>query len=148
MAGVLSLVFVGWEIRQNTTAIRGSTYQAVADANMEWLMFLLENPETAHLVQRWASGDTTMSEPEVVRARLGILTFWRTIENAHYQYLQGNLPEEAVRRWVRPEVFNNPVLRDWWQGSRHQFTPVFQAYVDSLTESAADQPDSGRGFVP
>ena len=138
IAGVASLIFVGLEIRQNTTAIRGSTYQAVADANVEWLMFLMENPETAELFQRWASGDTTLSEPEVARARIGILTFWRTVENAHYQYLQGNLPEEAVRRWVQPAAFDNPVIREWWQDSRDRFIPAFQAYVDSLIVGTGD----------
>lgn len=44
VAGVLSLAFVGWEIRQNTTAIRGSTYQAVADANVDWLLYLANRP--------------------------------------------------------------------------------------------------------
>lgn len=149
VAGVLSLIFVGWEIRQNTTAIRGSTYQAVADANVDWLMFLAENPEQGRLLQRWASGDTTLSVQEVSQARGLQLMFFRTVENAHYQYLQGNLPEEAVRRWIPP--FANPVLREWWEDRRNRFTPAFTAYVDSLVESGAseqDETDSDADTAP
>ena len=145
VAGVLSLIFVGWEIRQNTTAIRGSTYQAVADANVEWLMFLAENPELGRLLQRWTSRDTTLSVREVSQARSLQLTFWRTVENAHYQYLLGNLPEEAVRRWIPP--FDNPVVREWWQDARDRFTPAFVAYVDSVVEggtSGQDDTESDR----
>lgn len=136
VAGVLSLAFVGWEIRQNTTAIRGSTYQAVADANVDWLLFMAENPELARVLERWISGDSTMSPREVRRARSLQLTFWRTVENAHYQYLQGNLPEDAVRRWIPPEMFEHPVLSEWWRDSRDRFTPAFVAYVESIDESA------------
>lgn len=142
VAGVLSLIFVGWEIRQNTTAIRGSTYQAVADANVDWLMFLAENPEQGRLLQEWTSGDTALSVQEVWQARGLFLMFWRTVENAHYQYLQGNLPEEAVRRWIPPEMFDNPVLRVWWQNARDRFTPAFVVYVDSVVvESVASEQD-------
>lgn len=131
-AGILSVVFVGMEVRQNTKAVRGATYQAVAEANTDWLAMLATQPELGNLLQRWSTGDTTLTEREVGTVYTLQLLFWRTVENAHYQYLQGSLPEEVVRRWIPPDMLENPVLRDWWAGSRDRFTPAFVEYVEAV----------------
>ncbi|HUG39586.1 MAG TPA: hypothetical protein VMM12_03840 [Longimicrobiales bacterium] len=136
---VLSLVFVGLEVRQNTKAIRGTTYQAVAEANTDWLAMLALEPELLDLTRRWTAGDTTFTAEERGRIYVLQLHFWRTIENAHYQYLQGNLPEDVVRRWIPPDMFGNPILARWWSGARDRFTPAFVGYVEAVA-TEADRP--------
>ena len=42
---VLGLVFVGFQIRQNTDAVRGATVQAIAEMSMENIALLVESPE-------------------------------------------------------------------------------------------------------
>lgn len=132
LVAVVSLVFVGMEVRQNTKAIRGGTYQAVAESNADWLRLLVTRPELGELLQRWTAGDTALTEEEVGRARGLQLYFWRTVENAHYQHRQGNLPEAVVRRWIPPNLFENEVLAEWWSESQDRFTPEFVEYVESV----------------
>ena len=40
---VASLIFVGLEVRQNTAAVRGATYQSVADASLQQLQLWADN---------------------------------------------------------------------------------------------------------
>ena len=49
---VLSLFFVGWELRQNTAAVRGATYQALSDTMADDLSAVAQNPELGGLLWR------------------------------------------------------------------------------------------------
>ncbi len=52
-----SLVFVGFEVRQNTAATRGQTRQELATLNQEWLTLLTADSEFGELYYRaWHQG--------------------------------------------------------------------------------------------
>ena len=47
---IASLIFVGFEVRQNTAAVRGATYQAISDASLQHLQWWAENE---NLLEFW-----------------------------------------------------------------------------------------------
>ena len=135
LGGILSVVFVGLEVRQNTRAVRGATYQAVAEAHNEWLGMVILNPDLAELQSRWLAGDSTLTAGQIGRVRLLHLHRWRVIEAAHFQVVLGNLPEEAFRRFLPPDIHDHPVISEWWYSSRDRFTDAFVAYVESMASA-------------
>ncbi len=56
---ILSLVFVGFEIRQNTLAVRSSTLQALSDAHRDLVLESLLSQEHSALVSRTFLGETS-----------------------------------------------------------------------------------------
>lgn len=90
---ILSLLFVGYEIRQNTKMIQGSTIQAISDqsiagihagaSNADWvrvLSFVTEggnfeelHPEDKMRYNMWASATARMMENRWRQTQLGVL---------------------------------------------------------------------------
>ena len=58
---ILSLVFVGLEIRQNTLAVRSSTLQALSDAHRDLVLESLLSQEHSALISRTFLGETSDS---------------------------------------------------------------------------------------
>ena len=57
---VLSLLFVGYEIRQNTAMARGEARQDLAALNQEWLLTLGQDAEFEALWNKvWGAGEDT-----------------------------------------------------------------------------------------
>ncbi|HUE76586.1 MAG TPA: hypothetical protein VMM83_01470 [Longimicrobiales bacterium] len=135
LGGILSVVFVGLEVRQNTRAVRGATYQAVAEAHNEWVGMVILNPDLAALQSRWLAGDSTLTAGQIGRVRFLLLYRWRTLEAAHFQVVLGNLPEEAFRRFLPPDIHEHPVISEWWYSVRDRFTDAFVAYVETMASA-------------
>ncbi len=93
IAVIVSLVFVGLEIRQNTAASRAATYQEMIRASNEYLLVIGTDPDLSLIMYR-ASNDS-------LRERLSGLdqlqyfnvrrVFWRNMENAYVQHQIGVL---------------------------------------------------------
>ena len=49
---IVSIAFVGFELRQNTAAVRGATYQDLASTSAELTMLLAGDEEFASVFQR------------------------------------------------------------------------------------------------
>lgn len=91
IAVVISLVFVGLEIRQNTAASRAATYQEIIRASNEYLLVIGADPDLSLIMYR-ASSDS-------LRERLSGLdqlqyfnvrrVFRRNMENAYVQHQIG-----------------------------------------------------------
>ena len=54
---IASLIFVGIEIRQNTQAVRGATYQSLTESSMELLFRLAEDPAASVAIDAWGRGE-------------------------------------------------------------------------------------------
>ena len=86
-AVVLSLIFVGYEIRQNSAAVRGATYQSVMEASVGYAEWVASDERVAGLVVRVMNGEgpEDFSEEENL-AITGI--YYSGIRRAQNVYLQ------------------------------------------------------------
>ena len=126
---ITSLVFVGVEIAQNTRALRGATYQSVAESSMTLLFFVAEHPEVGVHLDAWGRGDQL--EPEVVqRVEAMLMAYMRHLENAHYQMTQGTLEPEFLENWASQPTFSTPRFPEFWAARRAAFSQAFRDYFD------------------
>ena len=95
-----SLIFVGIEIKQNTTAVRGATQQAVSSQVAEMYRILAENERMANLVSIASKGvnKSDISESDYVSFWSFQMMGFRRIENIYLQYKNGLLTEDAFSR--------------------------------------------------
>lgn len=129
---IASLIFVGMEVRQNTAAIRGSTYQSIADASQEHTLSYAQNDK---LLKLWArvydegavQSDFTAEERRKINAEY-VVTI-RRIENVYVQVREGLVESEAVLRF-RPaaDYFTTPYFQSFWKDWREQLEPEFAEY--------------------
>ena len=133
---IVSLIYVGIQIRQNTRAVRGSTLQMNTDF---WgtLCLRLAEPEMA---QAYAAG--MAGQPDIRPAHYSQFFFicramFLGFENQYYQFRQGILDREiylAYERSMQTQLLLFPGFRVWWQQSHAVFSPAFVARVDSMIE--------------
>ena len=133
--GVLvSLVFVGLEIRQNTAVARSQARTDLATLNQDWLMGMASDPALFRSFQaRWLDEpDAQLTPLEQQQAFLAMVAVVRRLENAYLFYEENLIPEEALGSYgMRSPWFDlAPFREDFWPGIRDTFDPGFVAFAN------------------
>ena len=129
---ILSLVFVGVEVRQNTSVARGQARYDLADSGREFLLAMALDEEWADLwLKAWYS-EEELTPTERMRARMGMLARLRELENIFFQVREGFVPESGLRGYGwGPDDFESPQFREWWtEAPRTRFDPEFVEYFE------------------
>jgi hypothetical protein len=101
IAVVVSLLYVGAGVRQNTVAIEGTTYQQVVRASNEYLLTVAADPTFAEILVRAWSDPSQLTAVEKVRFYYHERVFWRNMENAYFQNAKGVLGEQEWEVYSR-----------------------------------------------
>jgi hypothetical protein len=147
-AVIASLLFVGIEVRQNSTATRAATNAAVKDAFRELNLVIASSPALAKAIAANTEnlGDAPLGD------RLQILAMWRALfhtwSNVHRQHLNGTLDPalyDAVVQEVSTYAGNvrgTATVEDaerrarhmrWaWESERFIFNLDFQMFIDGI----------------
>jgi hypothetical protein len=133
---IVSLIYVGIQIRQNTRAVRGSTLQMNTDF---WgaLFLRLAEPEVARGYAEGMAGQPDISPAQFTQFFFICRAMFLGFENQYYQFRQGILDREiylAYERSMQTQLLLFPGFRVWWQQSHAVFSPAFVARVDSMIE--------------
>ena len=128
-----SLAFVGVEIRQNTSAVRGATNQAISDQVGELMLTIATDDNLAELVKRLYDGETQNQFDPVddMRLFITIMTGLRRIENIFLQIEDGILDDRAFDR-IGLSFYRSNYGREIWQANRQFFDREFVPFFDEL----------------
>lgn len=134
-AVVISLVFIGAQLRQNAHLTRMAAAQTSAMLLSENFGRVVENPELAKLI---ANADLRSIE-EFTPAELLIISNFFSISFRHYEVLHihrryGIFEEEL---WQGSEArlrgtLEMKSLREWWRTTRHVYSRSFVEFVDEI----------------
>ena len=128
-----SLAFVGVEIRQNTSAVRGATNQAISDQVGELMLTIATDDNLAELVKRLYDGETQNQFDPVddMRLFMTIMTGLRRIENIFLQIEDGILDDRAFDR-IGLSFYRSNYDRELWQANTQLFDREFVPFFDEL----------------
>ena len=138
-AVVLSLVFVGLEVREsarqtalNTQALQVEAYQELIGRIIDINLLFLDNPDVAGGTVTDSNFDSLSSE-QLQRFRMLMLTRLRFGDLAFYMQEQGMLDRERFESAIRPlsNDFCSEFFAEMWAGTRFNFVERYQAYIDS-----------------
>ncbi len=119
VAVVVSLVYVGMEVRSNTFAIQGAAMQAIATTDAEALMTIAADGDLSEVVRVGNLNPMELTEAEAYRYHLYLRQFWLSFQNIFQQSKLG-LIDQSVWQSYRSVICgawsrNGP--RETW--SRH-----------------------------
>ena len=138
LAVLISLIYVGFQVRSNTRAVRASTFMGLTNGWVDYV-HLIAQPEVAHLLERARHEPDQLDPLELSRVwAFGRATF-RRFENDYFQYRSGTFDAGAwhgYRNSLRDEVLSAPYMRALWAMTRDMFSPEFAALVDREAEAA------------
>lgn len=135
IAVVASLVFVGFQLRQHTRAVRASTSQAHSAMYHDIVASVIESGEVASIWRRGLSEVASLNPDELVRFIAFASSFFRFYEASHVQWARGQLDNEhwhTIEQQAR-SLSGQPGIVAWWKLRRHWHSAAFQAWFDSLT---------------
>jgi hypothetical protein len=138
-AVVVSLIYLSFQVRQNTRALRASSTDTAVASLRDWMRPLILDSETARLFRTGVEGEWINFSPDD-RARFLHLLFGylKTFENFHYQYLQGTLEQELWEGWynILSAYVMSPGVQAYWPARRNAFSPRFRELVESVRSNA------------
>lgn len=137
-AVVVSLIFVGVEIRQNTAATQSATYQGIFEGAQQTLVNIIENERLREIMV------VSEADPDWIAGHIGTADYlllyaayssrFNAIENTLFHYLHGTYPQEA---WQGTDgavrvLASSSNMRYFWSGLRDGYMPEMQSYMDSV----------------
>ena len=91
---LVGLIFVGFELRQNTAAVEATTLQSSTDASVDWMLNIASDPEITRI---WTTPPSELdSLTAIERHQLHLLqrSQWFRFQNAYLQWQRGSMHEE------------------------------------------------------
>ncbi|MEJ2540819.1 MAG: hypothetical protein P8188_12755 [Gemmatimonadota bacterium] len=142
------LVFVGFEIRQNTKALQGGTVQAAAELQIEMILRGMEDPV---IQATWGSLEagrpmTEFSQEEQMKLGWFFAALTNLEENRFRQIQLETADEEMLGLVNNYLAFAG--FREWWEARLEEGLddrdPAFIAYLDRRMDEAASRAAGSR----
>ena len=136
VAVVFSLIYVAFELNENTRVLQATSRTELASQDIVYLSSALDPTILANAVAKNESGQELTPLEESQLSQREHLNF-RIFENAFYQKSIGALEE---RQWERYEgiinvlICNNRFVQRMWDSSR-AFEPEFSQAVNTIRQS-------------
>lgn len=137
VAVVISLIYVGVQVNQNTKATQSAMRQSVADNDITYLMSSLDNNILA-VASFKAENNMELSGLEMSQLIARQHVNFRVFENAYYQFEQELLEPETWERYrfIILDLFkNNSASKKMWIQFKGSFTDSFQNEIDQLLKA-------------
>ena len=140
VAVVISLVFVGLEIRnsseqveQNTQALQIAAYQDLIGRIVEINALHIE--ESANIESLAALTEPTEEQARKLTNFLWIL--FRHGDMAYFQFEKGAISEARLKSAMAPLTLRlqMPKVRQHWQSTKDVYVPAYQDYIDREFEA-------------
>jgi len=140
VAIIASLIFVGIQLRQATSAMRNSSSQAHSATYSAIISTIIDNGEFASIWRRGLSDPKSLDPDEWVRFIACASSQFRLFEASRVQRLNGQLNEEHwqnIEAQVR-SFRTQPGIQEWWKVRRDWHSSSFRDWFEALpSESSA-----------
>jgi hypothetical protein len=135
---VVTLVYLAFQIRQNTRASRATTFLGLTNAWQDYLL-TSASPEFSDLRNRAAADPSSVSESDYIRLYSHARVLFRRFENDFFQYRSGTFDSgawEGYRHSLATDILASASTRAFWEQQRSAFGPEFIAFIEEQIESA------------
>jgi hypothetical protein len=140
IAVVVSLIYVGFQIRQNTHATQAAAVQAYVDTMNGYVGLINSSSNLADVLHRGANGLSNLQGGEVIQFPAFLDQCFITFEAFYFEWKQGILDSRLwdTYKFIIVDLLSQSGQQEWWQLRRHWFAKEFLEHVDQLvaTEKA------------
>ncbi|HEY1614479.1 MAG TPA: hypothetical protein VGF97_12385 [Rhizomicrobium sp.] len=139
LAVLASLIFVGFQLRQNTQAVRAGASQA---HTQNWQQITLAVTESGEFARIWRLGlddIASLNDDEKVRFFAFAGSTLRFFEGSRLQWRHGQLDTEHWHNVEKTAIdfAAAPGFKAYWAARRHWLSPEFQEWFESLSQDRA-----------
>lgn len=142
---IVSLVYLSGQLRQNTKALRASSFQEISHNSRELLELLIADGEMAEIFTRGREeGMEALTDVERVRWHSMLLAIFRHWDNLFYQYRNAMLERELWRSYqhVIRGYMAEVGFQEWWEQQREGFSLSLQELINGIIARQELRPES------
>jgi hypothetical protein len=131
VATVATLVYLAAQIRQNTRALRSSSFHGVTDSFNQINMRIANDESLARIFRLGSEDLAQLTDDERVRFGFMFLSAFRVFETLYYQDIQriGESQLWEAEKTTMVALLSGPGARVWWDSNPLSFTPSFREFV-------------------
>mgnify|MGYP000326935139 CR=1 FL=1 len=137
IAILISLVFVGIQLKENTKATRSSTATSTIDTMTNWYVTMGGDAETSTGFYRFLANPETMTKEERIQHIYSFHALFLTFQNSFYLSLEGTL-DERIPKSLNQVVYgvkDQPGFKLYWNARKSIFFEEYRDYIDNLLSS-------------
>ena len=137
IAILISLAFVGIQLKENTKATRSSTATATIDTMTNWYVAMGTNGEASASFYRFLEDPESMTKEERLQHIYNFHGLFLAFQNSYYLSLEGTLDKRIPKslNQVIYGVKDQPGFRLYWNSRKSIFFEEYRNYVDDLLNS-------------
>jgi len=135
---LISLLFVGYQIHQNTKAIKATSHHAITDSFNQINALMISDPACVSVWRRGLSGLENLDEDERISFGFMNLAYARIFETLFYQYENGTMDKKlfdaelaSLKMFIR-----YPGFRQWWSENPISLSTEYRAFVGNVIADA------------
>ena len=137
IAVVISLVYVGVQIRQNTISQNALMHQQLMDSQNEVNRNISSNPEVNALIEKATKDLGALTNEEIRQLRFAYFGFFNIWHIAYQNYQRGMLEKPVLQEWERGAAWmlsTDPAAKSVWDDLSPVYEPVFRNHINKLVE--------------
>ena len=134
VAIVISLVYVAFEIRENTKALQATSRQALSDNDLTYFATAIDSRIVAQARDKLFNGEE-LSSLELSQLKERQHLNFRIFENGYSQFLLGAIETKEWERYsrvIRINICEYLPAQVMWEDVRNGFDPSFRKVVDEI----------------
>lgn len=115
---VISLIYVGRELKENTAAIQASSLQSITNASSTSMLAVVENGEFAEIRLQGDRDPSQLSDVERLRYILYQRQMWLHFQNVWTQWQLGVLSDEVwagYEQVICGDLVETQARKNWWK---------------------------------
>lgn len=136
-AVVVSVVYLGFQVRQGTAATRSLTRQEHSNAAQEFNSLIAANPDFAKLIVKANDDNDNLAAHERVQLQHHYISLFTLWQSAYENHNQGLLDETGWYLWnngCRGVLVAQRGMRDTWGAAGDVYGPSFTAHVNETID--------------
>ncbi len=135
---ILSLIYVGREVGQNTATMQVSAAQTFVDSYNTFTSQLTLAPDLADIWYRGLEDFSSFTGSERVKFSAGCGQLMRIYESGYLQCRKGALDEQLWAAFAVSlmDLMASPGARAWWKTRQHWYSQDFQELVETSQAKA------------
>ncbi len=151
VAIVFSLIFVGFQLKDNATATRSATTNATIASMTSWYTANGQSEQASAIFLNSIENPDAQTREQWFQFVMNFHALFLNFQNSFYLVEEGTLDHEVRDSLtaVIAAVKDQPGFHRYWEQRRDIFFPEFQTYVDAiLTSDAVNSKGLYRDILP
>lgn len=142
IAVVVSLIYVGVQVRENTRATRATAAQSFVDTMNGYVGLINSSSSLADVLDKGSAGLSDMRSDEIIQFSAFHDQSFIAFESYFYQWRDGILDERLwdTYRHALVDLLHMEGGKEWWENRSHWFSQDFVREVARLKSEVSSKP--------